>query len=437
MAESRKLEIVYRPLSEIRPYAKNARTHTPHQIAKLKKSLAKYGWTNPMLIADGELIAGHARLDAAIEMAAEGQPIRGNPDPMMGPTVDLSHLSAAERRAYILADNRMALDAGWDDELLRAELSALTDLDFDLSLTGFDDTELAGLLADPPAGLTDPDEAPEPPQTPVSRRGDVWILGRHRLVCGDATDASDVALALNGVQPHLMVTDPPYGVDYNPEWRAEAGVNKNRGKMGAVENDSRADWSEAWALSPADVAYVWHAGVHAAEVAGSLERSQYGIRSQIIWAKDRFALSRGNYHWQHEPCWYAVRNTAHWAGDRSQSTLWQIPARDDSGHGHGTQKPVECMKRPIENNSSPGQAVYEPFSGSGTTIIAAEMTARVCHAIEIAPQYVDVAIIRWQDFVGKQATLESTGQTYEEVAAERLSEPPPASEPLELASQPL
>jgi ParB-like chromosome segregation protein Spo0J len=177
-----RLEIVYRPLAEIRPYAKNARTHTPHQIAKLKKSLAKYGWTNPMLIADGELLAGHARLDASIEMAAEGIPIRGNPDPYQGPTVDLSHLSQAERRAYILADNRMALDAGWDDELLRAELKALSEMDFDLSLSGFDDTELVGLLDEPSVGLTDPDDAPDPPQTPVSKRGDVWLLGA-KVVC--------------------------------------------------------------------------------------------------------------------------------------------------------------------------------------------------------------------------------------------------------------
>jgi DNA modification methylase len=190
----------------------------------------------------------------------------------------------------------------------------------------------------------------------------------------------------------------------------------NKKKLGEVLNDDRADWREAWALFPGDVAYVWHANLRASEVQASLEAAAFTIRSQIIWAKDRFALSRGDYHWQHEPCWYAVREskTGHWAGDRSQTTLWKIPAREDSGHGHSTQKPAECMRRPILNNSSPGQAVYEPFSGSGTTIIAAEETGRCCYAIELNPQYVDVAVRRWQDFTGKRAVLEATGEPFPE-----------------------
>jgi len=213
---------------------------------------------------------------------------------------------------------------------------------------------------------------------PATVAGDVWLLGKHRLVCGDCTEPEVVEACVNGVTPHLMVTDPPYGVAYDPAWRARAGVNLNKRKLGKVGNDDRADWREAWALFPGDVAYVWHAGRFASVAADSLEACGFALRAQIIWGKDRFALSRGDYHWQHEPCWYAVRNGAkgHWSGGRSQSTLWSIPARDDSGHGHGTQKPVECMKRPIENNSSPGQAVYDPFLGSGTTIIAAEMTGR-------------------------------------------------------------
>ncbi len=191
--------------------------------------------------------------------------------------------------------------------------------------------------------------------------------------------------------------------------------------MGDVKNDDRADWREAWALFPGDVAYIWHADRHASVVQQSIESCGFDVRCQIIWAKDRFALSRGNYHWQHEPCWYAVRSskTGHWHGNRSQTTLWNIGAREDSGVGHGTQKPVECMKRPIENNSSPGHAVYEPFSGSGTTIIAAEMTGRSCHAIELSPAYVDVAIVRWQDFTGEAARLDGDGRTFEEVQRER------------------
>jgi DNA modification methylase len=283
-----------------------------------------------------------------------------------------------------------------------------------LSLVGFSDDELAALIVPQTAGLTDPDEVPPLPADPVAVRGDVWLLGRHRLVCGDSTTVEDVDRALGGVKPHLMVTDPPYGVEYDPEWRAEAGVNKNRGKMGAVLNDDKSDWREAWALFPGEVVYVWHAGRHASSVQESLEAAEFEIRCQVIWAKDRFALSRGHYHWQHEPCWYAVRKgaTGHWAGDRKQSTLWSIPARESGGVGHGTQKPVECMRRPIENNSSAGQAVYEPFSGSGTTIIAAEMTGRACHAIELNPAYIDVAIKRWQDFTGQAATLEGDGRTF-------------------------
>lgn len=235
---------------------------------------------------------------------------------------------------------------------------------------------------------------------------------KHRIICGDSTDADTVAKVLAGVEPHLMVTDPPYGVEYDPEWRARAGVNKSKSKMGVVSNDERADWSEAWALFPGRIAYIWHGGLHAAVVAESIVKCGFAIRSQIIWAKDRFALSRGDYHWQHEPCWYAVRDKGNWAGDRKQSTVWNIPARDDSGHGHSTQKPVECMKRPIENNSSPGQAVYEPFSGSGTTIIAGEMTGRHIYAIELSPAYVDVAVRRWEMFTGDSAILEGTGEFF-------------------------
>ena len=189
----------------------------------------------------------------------------------------------------------------------------------------------------------------------------------------------------------------------------------------SADNDDQADWSAAWALFPGDVAYVWHAGKFAATVQASLERCEFEVRSQIIWAKDPFALSRGDYHWQHEPCWYAVRRNARggWTGDRSQSTLWTIPAREDRGVGHGTQKPVECMRRPIVNNSSPGQAVYDPFVGSGTTIIAGEMTGRCVHALELNAAYVDVAVIRWQSFTGKTAVLESTSENFPTTLAKR------------------
>jgi DNA modification methylase len=227
-----------------------------------------------------------------------------------------------------------------------------------------------------------------------------------------------------------MVTDPPYGVNYDPAWRNQAGLGKTA-RTGKVENDHRADWREAWALFPGDVAYVWHGALHATTVAESLTATGFEIRAQVVWAKERLVLGRGHYHWQHEPCWYAVRSGAqgHWSGGRKQTTLWSIPSRDqDADTVHGTQKPVACMRRPIENNSSPGQAVYEPFSGSGTTIIAAEMSARSCHAIELSPAYVDVAVRRWAAFTGKEAVLAVaadhalTGEPFAAVAAARLKE---------------
>lgn len=247
----------------------------------------------------------------------------------------------------------------------------------------------------------------------------MWLLARHRLVCGDSTKAATVSQVLTGATPCLMVTDPPYGVEYDPAWRHRVSVNKSR-RTGKIVNDDRADWREAWALFPGEVAYVWHAALHAGTVAGGLAACGFQIRAQIIWAKDRLVIGRGHYHWQREPCWYAVKGTGSWAGGRNQTTLWQIPSRaQDTDTVHGTQKPVACMLRPIENNSSPGQAVYEPFAGSGTTIIAAEMTGRACHAIELNPIYVDVAVRRLQAFTGKVATLEPTGGTFTEVAAQR------------------
>ena len=400
-----------RPTSGLIPYARNSRTHSAEQVEQIAASIREWGWTVPVLLDENDgLIAGHARVMAAKQLGLAEVPV-----------MVATGWSEAQKRAYVIADNKLALNAGWDEALLRIELSELQALDFDLAITGFSLDEIATLAMDGTAGLTDPDDAPEPPADPISRLGDVWILGSHRLVCGDATKAEDVARALGGAHPALMVSDPPYGVAYDPSWRARAGVNLNPGKLGTVTNDDQADWSAAWALFPGDVAYVWHAGKFAATVQASLERCDFAIRSQIIWAKDRFALSRGDYHWQHEPCWYAVRRNARggWAGDRSQSTLWTIPAREDQGFGHGTQKPVECMRRPMSNNSSPGQAVYDPFVGSGTTIIAGEMTERCVHALELNPAYVDVAVMRWQSFTGKTAVLEATGESFAATAIAR------------------
>jgi DNA modification methylase len=282
-------------------------------------------------------------------------------------------------------------------------------LNFDLSLLGISEDELDRLMAplgDEPGSGGAEDEIPDPPAEPVTRAGDLWLLGKHRLLCGDATVATDVERLLDGAVPHLLVSDPPYGVDYDPGWRNEAGVSSTA-RTGKVSNDDRADWREAWALFPGDVAYVWHAGVHGRTVAESLEACDLQIRAQIIWAKPRFALGRGDYHWQHEPCFYAVRKGAkgHWQGARDQSTLWTIGSGGDENEAtvHGTQKPVECMRRPILNNSTRGEAVYEPFAGSGSTLIAAETTKRICLAMEIDPRYCDVVVQRWERFTSKSA----------------------------------
>jgi DNA modification methylase len=399
------------PIERLMPYARNARTHSDAQVSQIASSIREWGWTNPVLVAeDGTIIAGHGRVLAARQLRITDVPV-----------MIASEWTDAQTRAYAIADNKLTLNGGWDEELLGLELEELEVLGFDLDLIGFTEGERAALAAQFTEGLTDPDDVPDLPTEPVAQAGDIWVLGPHRLLCGDSTSKADVERLLAGVKPHLMITDPPYGVNYDPAWRKRAGVNLNARKLGKVANDDRADWREAWALFPGSVAYVWHAGRHTSEVQQSLEASGFDMRSQIIWAKDRFALSRGHYHWQHEPCWYAVRGTAgtNWSGDRKQSTLWTINAREDDGHGHGTQKPVECMRRPIENNSSPGQAIYEPFSGSGTTIIAAEMTGRCCLAIEIDAAYVDVALLRWQAFTGQTATLGEDGRSWAEVAIER------------------
>jgi DNA modification methylase len=413
LAEGQGLRIEHRAVGELIPYARNARTHSEAQVALIAGSIREYGFTNPVLV-DGEngIIAGHGRVMAARTLGLTTVPV-----------IELGHLTEAQKKAYILADNRLAEQAGWDSALLALELGDLSELGVDLGTLGFDAGEIDALLN---RGQPDPreEETPEPPEVPVSRLGDVWVLGRHRLICGDSTDPATVECVLAGVRPHLLASDPPYGVMYDPDWRNRAGASQTK-RTGKVLNDHRADWREAWALFPGDVAYVWHGALHATTVAESLAATGFEVRSQIIWAKERHVLSRGHYHWQHEPCWYAVRKggTGHWSGDRTQSTLWHIPSRDqDATTIHGTQKPVECMRRPILNNSSPGQAVYEPFSGSGSTIIAAETTGRACYAIELDPAYVDVAVRRWEAFTGQAAALEGLGSSFAKMATERAGE---------------
>jgi len=402
-----------RKVADLIPYIRNSRVHSEAQVAQIAASIREWGWTMPILVDEvGNVIAGHGRIMAAQKLGIDDVPC-----------MTATGWSEAKRRAYVIADNKLALNAEWDAAALGLEFADLAEVGFDLSLTGFSDDEIAAFSFDDPTdGLTDEDAVPEVPAVPVTVEGDVWLLGRHRLACGSSTDAHTVEAVLAGVKPHLMVTDPPYGVEYDASWRSKAlPAKKDKRAKGVVLNDDIADWSDAWALFPGDVAYVWHGSLQTSIVLGSLEANGFKGRSLIIWAKSHFAIGRGDYHPMHEPCWYLVREgkKGHYCGDRKQTTLWQIPKPQKSETGHSTQKPVECMKRPIENNSSPGQAVYEPFSGSGTTIIAGEMTGRCVYAIELNPAYVDMAVIRWQNFTGQTATLEATGQPFAETEGER------------------
>jgi len=409
--QSRKhLRLEHWPVARLIPSPRNARTHSDIQIAEIAGSIRAFGFTNPILVGEeGDVVAGHGRLAAACLLGLTEVPV-----------VCLQGLTEIQRRQLMLADNRIALNAGWDLEVLRLELQDLSALGADLKALGFTKQELAQALTPRSGGLTDENEVPELGQTAVAKYGDIWCLGAHRIACGDSTDASAVATLRGSSWPMLMVTDPPYGVNYDPAWRHRAGVNKST-RTGKVQNDERADWAQAWKLFPGNIAYVWHGALHATTVAESLEQQGFTIRAQIIWAKERLVIGRGDYHWQHEPCWYAVRSKGHWTGDRKQTTLWSIPSGgQDTDTVHGTQKPVECMRRPILNNSQPGDVVYEPFLGSGTTMIAAEATGRICFAMEIDPLYVDVAIRRWQAFTGQKALLDSDSRPFELIANERL-----------------
>lgn len=402
----------------VKPYEGNPRSIPDKAIKKVAGSLKTFGFQKPIVVDEhGVIIAGHVMWKAALKAGFTRVPVA------------ISNLSPEQAKAYRLADNRTAQETDWIDDLLKVELADLKALDFDMLSLGFDDRELQKLL-NTDDEMERAEETPETPVNPVTIEGDVWVLGNHRIICGDSTKADVVDKVLKGVKPHLMCTDPPYGVNHDPSWRV--GVRRANGTLierqaeGLVMNDDKADWSEAYSLFPGDVAYVWHPpGAKSIEFYNSLTACGFDVRMQIIWAKNHAPMGRGHFHVQHEPCWYAVRKksgaTAHWQGDRTQTTLWKIDKPQKSETGHSTQKPVECMRRPIVNNSSPGQAVYEPFSGSGTTIIAGEMTGRHVYAIELNPAYVDVAVKRWQTFTGKQATHADTGLTFDEMDTKRYN----------------
>lgn len=423
-----------RAVAKLKPYAQNSRLHSPEQIDQLVASIEEFGFTMPVLVDEtGMIIAGHGRVLAAAKREMETVPV-----------IVARGWSPAKKRAYVIADNRLSENSTWDRKLLGSELGSLQLQGFNMAVLGFSTPDLKALVANAAKMNSDPDDAPPAPAVPVSELGDLWLCGEHRVLCGDATSLAAVEILLDGRKPHLMVTDPPYGVNYDPAWRVKAGVTKG-GAMGKVKNDDRADWRAAWGLFPGVVAYVWHGGLHGAEVQESLAAAKFVLRAQIIWVKSSLVMSRGAYHWQHEPAlyvtkqdafddhWrfaeeheqaaYAVRlgETAGWEGGRKQSTVWQIAlVKNDTGHS--TQKPVECMRRPITNNSKGGDLVYDPFLGSGTTLIAAQMEGRVCLGLELDPVYVDVIVQRWATYCGGVPTHQATGKTFDQLKAERHGE---------------
>lgn len=399
------------PLDSLHQDPSNVRMHDARNLEAITASLKRFGQAEPLVVQQrtGRVIGGNGRLQAMKQLGWTSCEIV---------ELDVDDLQAT---SLCIALNRTGELAGWDEPALAKLLEQLRAEDA-LDGVGYSTDDIDALVqhlrAEEASGDLDDDVADEPPAIAVSRLGDLWHLGEHRVACGDATKAPEVNRLLAGTTPFLMVADPPYGVSYDPEWRHEAGLNDSD-SIGKVRNDDRVDWTAAYQLFPGDVAYVWHAGRFAGEVAQNLAAAGFGIRAQIVWRKPAFAISRGHYHWQHEPCWYAVREgqTAKWVGDRSQSTIWDISNKIQDHTEHSTQKPLECMARPIMNHGSLQDAVYDPFLGSGTTLIAAEKLGRRCFGLEIDPRYCDVIVGRWRKATGREATLD--GKTFAEVAAER------------------
>ena len=382
----------------------NARKHNERNIETIVASLRRFGQQKPIVVDRNNIVrAGNGTLEAAKQLGWD--------------EIDVvrTDLNGSEAVAYAIADNRTAELAEWDDEILSAQLNGLfVDDEALLEAAGYTQDDLESMLEElaPEPEITE-DEIPEPPVDPITKPGDLWLLGEHRLLCGDSTKAEDVERLMAGAKAGMMVTDPPYGVEYDADWRNQAkrpdGTAYGASALGKVSNDDRADWRESWALFHGDIAYVWHADCRSPEVAESLTVCDFVIRNLIVWAKNSMVIGRGDYHHQHEPCWYVVRKgcPGRRTDDRTQTTLWQIDKPQKSETGHSTQKPVECMARPMRNHEA--ELIYDPFLGSGTTLIAAEQLGRKCYGMEISPQYCDVIVKRWETLTGEKAVNHGKG----------------------------
>ncbi len=402
------------PTEKLVPYARNARTHSEEQVAQIAASIVEFGFTNPILAgSDGVIVAGHGRLAAAQKLGLDTVPV-----------VVLDHLTPTQRRALIIADNRIAENAGWDDAMLRIELQSLQEDGFNLDITGFDDDAMAEIMAGEETtvdGQTDDDAVPEVSATPISRPGDVWELGNHRLVCGDATDPKSYELLMADAKADMVFTDPPYNVDY-----ANSAKDKMRGKDRPILNDNLGDGFYDFLLAALTPMLERCAGAtYIAMSSSELDTLQQAFRAAggkwstfIIWAKNTFTLGRADYQRQYEPILYGwpEGQNRHWCGDRDQGDVWNIkkPQKNDL---HPTMKPVELVERAIRNSSRPGDIVLDPFGGSGTTLIATEKTGRIGWLIELDPKYVDVIVRRWQDWSGQEAYRESDAAKFNDLAA--------------------
>ncbi len=400
-----------RSISSIIPYARNSRTHSDEQVAQIAASINEWGFTNPILIdIDGEIIAGHGRLLAAQKLGLKEVPC-----------ITAVGWSDAQKKAYVIADNKLALNAGWDNDMLAVEFGELKELDFNLDLIGFDPDELANILKEPETeGLTDEDSVPEVPEVPVTVEGDVWVLGRHRLMCGDSTSIDAVQELMDGQKADQWVTDPPYNVDYE-------GSDGQKIKNDAMENsDFRQFLIDAFSaafsvMKPGGSFYIWHADLEGYNFRGAVIDCGERIRSCLIWNKPSIVMGRSDYHWKHEPCLYGWKDGAShlWATDRKQSTVIDFIAKPKHNNLHPTMKPVELIEYQIKNNTKGHDVVLDTFGGSGSTLIACEKIARDCRMMELDPKYCDVIIKRWQEFTGKSAVNEQSEQTFAEMQESR------------------
>jgi DNA modification methylase len=402
-----------RLVASLVPYARNARTHSPEQVAQVSASIREWGWTTPVLVDEqSNIIAGHCRVLAAQRLGLTEVPVmvaRG--------------WSEAQKQAYVIADNKLALNAGWDENLLRIELGELKGLGADLGLTGFGEVELDALFAGANDVGPDPDEAPEVPVRPVSRRGDMWSCGEHRILCGDATVLADVEKILGGELADMCFTDPPYGVNY-----ANSAKDKQRGKHRPILNDHPGEDFEAMLhAANANILSVTKGAIYVCMSSSELDTLQRAFRvaggrwsTFVIWAKHTFTLGRADYQRQYEPILYGWKDGADhfWCGARDQGDVWFFdkPTRNDL---HPTMKPVALVERAIRNSSKSRDIILDPFGGSGTTMIAAERNGRRARLVELDPKYVDVSVQRWQSFAGAPATLDETGETFADVTARR------------------